>query len=44
MRPDVHRELLDGLKKVGFRTNMGIEGTGPLFLVFTKGGGHIIGL
>ncbi|THH30839.1 hypothetical protein EUX98_g3351 [Antrodiella citrinella] len=34
------KELLAGLKKAGFRTNMGPEGSGLWNLVLTKGGGY----
>jgi len=38
------RELLSGLEKVGFRTNLGIDGAGPLSLIFATGGGFCIGI
>ena len=38
------RDLLSGLEKVGFRTNLGIDGAGPLSLIFAFGGGFYIGI
>jgi hypothetical protein len=38
------RELLDGLKKVGFKTNMGIDGSGFLILAMLRLGGYYLGL
>jgi hypothetical protein len=37
------RETLDGLRKVGFRVNTGIEGTGFLLLVWSKASGYYFG-
>ena len=39
----VHRELLDGLNKVGFKTNMGIDGSGFLILAMLRLGGYYLG-
>ncbi|KIM60485.1 hypothetical protein SCLCIDRAFT_124053 [Scleroderma citrinum Foug A] len=36
------KDLLSGLEKVGFRTNLGIDGAGPLSLIFAFGGGFYI--
>ena len=38
------REILDSLRKVGFRLNNGLLGTGLLFLSVTSGSGYYIGL
>jgi hypothetical protein len=40
---DRSRETLDGLRKVGFRVNTGIEGTGFLLLVWSKASGYYFG-
>jgi len=37
---DKDRETLDGLRRVGFRVNTGIDGTGFLLLVWTKASGY----
>ena len=37
------REILDGLRKVGFRLNTGILGTGIFMLGWTRAGGHYLG-
>lgn len=37
------RELLEGLKKVGFKYNLGHEGSGFLWLAQTRGGGYYLG-
>ena len=39
----VPRELLDGLNKVGFKTNMGIDGSGFLILAMLRLGGYYLG-
>lgn len=39
----VPSKLLQDLESVGFRTNMGIEGSGFAFLASTKAGGYYIG-
>ncbi|KAF4613741.1 hypothetical protein D9613_008103 [Agrocybe pediades] len=39
---DIDKEILDGLHKVGFRTNSGYKGCGLLPMVFTKAGGYYI--
>lgn len=36
---DLDKELLDGLKKAGFKTYLGPENTGSSFLSFERGGG-----
>jgi len=36
----VDKELLDGLAKAGFKTNLGPDGTGVLQLLFTRAGGY----
>lgn len=38
-----HSELLDGLRKAGFRLNYGIEGAGALSLIRNRAGGFYIG-
>src|SRR6267154_4001259 len=37
------RETLDGLRRVGFRLNTGIDDTGFLLLVWTKASGYYFG-
>jgi hypothetical protein len=37
------REILDGLREVGFRTNLGIDGTGFGLLAWSKAGGYYLG-
>ncbi|KAF8133236.1 hypothetical protein EV363DRAFT_1397474 [Boletus edulis] len=37
------KEVLDGLAKVGFKTNLGPYGAGLVHLLLTRGGGHYIG-
>ena len=37
------RELLDGLKRVGFRTNMGYKDAGFLLLAWERAGGYYLG-
>ena len=37
------RETLDGLRRVGFRLNTGIDGTGFILLVWTRGSGYYFG-
>ena len=39
-----HRELLESLHKVGFRTNLGIKDTGSGLLARSKQGGYYLGL
>ena len=39
----MHRALLDGLAKAGFKTNLGIDGTGVLQLSLTRAGGYCFG-
>ena len=36
-------ELLEGLHKAGFKTNMGLYGDGPLQLAWDRGGGYYLG-
>ncbi|EJT97539.1 FAD/NADP-binding domain-containing protein [Dacryopinax primogenitus] len=36
------RELLEGLDRVGFRRNEGVEGSGFLFLAYSRGGGYYL--
>ncbi|KAG9309314.1 hypothetical protein JVU11DRAFT_10802 [Chiua virens] len=36
----IDKELLDGLAKVGFKTNLGLHGTGVFPLVFERAGGY----
>jgi hypothetical protein len=40
---DRSRETLDGLRRVGFRVNTGIDGTGFLLLVWSKASGYYFG-
>ena len=35
--------MLEGLRRVGFRANTGIEGTGFLLLVWSKASGYYFG-
>ena len=37
------REILDGLRKHGFRTNMGFKDAGLLLSVMAKAGGYYMG-
>lgn len=37
------KDILEGLKRVGFRTNMGTDGTGFFLLALSKGGGYYLG-
>jgi hypothetical protein len=37
------REILDGLKRVGFKLSTGIDGTGFLLLAWTRAGGYYLG-
>jgi hypothetical protein len=37
------RETLEGLQRVGFRLNTGIDGTGFILLVWTKASGYYFG-
>ena len=39
----VFRETLDGLRRVGFRLNTGIDGTGFILLAWTKASGYYFG-
>lgn len=39
----VGRELIEGLEKAGFKTNLGLENTGLIPLVWETGGGYYIG-
>ncbi|KAL4071717.1 hypothetical protein J3A83DRAFT_4093359 [Scleroderma citrinum] len=38
----IDKDLFSGLENVGFRTNLGIDGAGPLSLIFARGGGFYI--
>lgn len=38
-----YRVLLDGLAKAGFKTNLGLHGTGAYQLLLLRGGGIYIG-
>ncbi|KAG6337008.1 hypothetical protein ID866_2068 [Astraeus odoratus] len=38
----IDKDLIDGLEKAGFRTNLGIDGGGFLPLVYARGGGFYI--
>jgi len=38
-----HRAILDGLAKVGFKTNLGLHGAGIMSLFLERGGGYYIG-
>lgn len=40
---DPSRETLDGLRRVGFRLNMGIDDTGILLLLWSKASGYYLG-
>ena len=40
---DVFRETLDGLRRVGFRLNTGIDGTGFILLAWTRASGYYFG-
>ena len=40
---DQSRETLDGLRRVGFRLNTGIDGTGFILLVWSKASGFYFG-
>ena len=40
---DVFRETLDGLRRVGFRLNTGIDGSGFILLAWTKASGYYFG-
>ena len=37
------KDILDSLHKVGFRTNLGYEGTGLMSMVLDKCGGYYLG-
>ena len=37
------RETLDGLSRVGFRLNTGIDGSGFILLAWSKAGGYYFG-
>ncbi|KDR66366.1 hypothetical protein GALMADRAFT_162115 [Galerina marginata CBS 339.88] len=39
---ELDKDLLDGLHKVGFRTNLGIKGTGFGLLAWSKAGGYYL--
>lgn len=39
----LHREILEGLAKVGYKTNDGIDGAGHLSLLVARGGGYYFG-
>ena len=39
-----YTELLDGLRKAGFKTNFGSEGSGLFYLVLTRLGGYYFGM
>ena len=38
-----YREILDGLAKVGFKTNLGLDAAGIFQLLFAHAGGYYIG-
>jgi hypothetical protein len=38
-----YREILDGLAKVGFKTDLGLYGAGIFQLLFARAGGYYIG-
>ena len=38
-----HSEILEGLKKVGYKTNLGLNNTGMLHNVLERGGGYYLG-
>lgn len=38
-----HRDILDALKKRGFKTNFGIQGTGFGLLAWSRAGGYYLG-
>lgn len=38
-----YREILDGLAKVGFKTDLGLYGAGIFQLLFERAGGYYIG-
>lgn len=40
---DSPRETLDGLRRVGFRLNTGIDGTGFILIVWSKASGYYFG-
>jgi hypothetical protein len=40
----LRRDVIEGLEKVGFKTNLGIDGSGIIEMVLQKGGGYYIGL
>jgi hypothetical protein len=39
----LRRDIIEGLEKVGFKTNLGIDGSGIIEMVLEKGGGYYIG-
>ncbi|KAI0917747.1 hypothetical protein AcV7_007077 [Taiwanofungus camphoratus] len=39
---EADKEILEGLKKVGFKCNFGIDGSGFLFLAMSRGGGYYL--
>ncbi|KAF7798202.1 hypothetical protein EIP86_009419 [Pleurotus ostreatoroseus] len=39
---EADRELLEGLKKVGYRTNFGVDGSGFVFLALARAGGYYL--
>lgn len=39
----IFRELLDGLHKVGFKTNLGVDDSGFLILAMLRLGGYYLG-
>ena len=41
--PEGSREMLDGLRRVGFRLNTGIDGTGFVLLVWSRASGYNLG-
>ena len=38
-----NRDILDGLQRVGFRLNYGLDGSGFLLLAWQRGGGYYLG-
>ena len=38
-----YSETLDGLKKIGFQLNEGIDGSGFAYLAWSKAGGYYLG-
>ena len=38
-----HRDILDGLQRVGFKLGWGSDGAGFLYNAMTRGGGYYLG-